>query len=104
MKLINYKSFFSAVTSGDIELTNDIDATIFTSYKVSGQDFTLFGKNNTKANLHQDDIKAVIYLFTNNEIYTNGQVINNALSFNDKKNMIKFALHGMVEQTVEELC
>ena len=104
MKLINYKSFFTAVMNGDIELTNDRDATIFTSYKAGGQEFTLFGKNNTKANLHQDDVEAVIYLFTNNEIYTNRQVINNAILFNGKKDMIKYALHCMVEETVDELC
>lgn len=104
MKFIDRKSFFIAVTSGDIELTNSENAEVYTSYKVGKEEFTLFGRSNIKANLHQDDVEAVIYLFANNKICTNRQVINNAFSFNDKKNMIKFALHEIVEKTVDELC
>lgn len=104
MKFIDRKAFFIGVTSGDIELTDNEDATIYTSYKAGEQDFTLFGRSNTKANLHKDDIEAVIFLCTDKNIYTNRQIINRAFLFEGKKDMIKFVLRGIVEQTVDELC
>lgn len=44
MRLIDHMKFFAFVTEGAIKLTNDRDGDIFSSWKVGGQDFYIYGK------------------------------------------------------------
>lgn len=50
--LINHKEFFRFVLNGIIELSNEAESNVFTSWKVGGQDFYIYGRNPT---LHAPD-------------------------------------------------
>ena len=44
MILNNYKEILKGILDGTLKLTNDRDATIFASWKVSGQDFYVYAR------------------------------------------------------------
>lgn len=51
MRLIDHMKFFAFVTEGAIKLTNDRDGDVFSSWKVGGQDFYIYGKANAALDL-----------------------------------------------------